>query len=177
VTDLDDNCHLVNNPEQLDTDADGTGDACEDDKDGDTVADVDDNCPLVANLEQADTDADGSGDICDGDDDDDTVGDDADNCPMDANSDQLDTDGDGLGDMCDDDTDGDEVVDADDVCPMVAARTADGCPEELAEELEPGVVEGGGGCGCSSTGGPSSVPSALLFVIGFAALRLRRRRS
>ena len=50
--------------------ADGTGDACDTDDDGDE--DLDrclDNCPLLANADQADTDGDGVGDACDADDD------------------------------------------------------------------------------------------------------------
>lgn len=54
---LQDNCPLVSNPDQLDTDQDGAdkkGDAC-------------DNCPTIPNLDQHDTDNDGIGDACDAD--------------------------------------------------------------------------------------------------------------
>ena len=64
-------CPLVADPEQLDADDDGQGDACEDDVDGDTVLDDVDNCPMVPNLDQRDADGDSFGDACDNDDEDD----------------------------------------------------------------------------------------------------------
>ena len=90
VSDGADNCPSVANAGQTDTDADGTGDACDNDDDGDSVADGNDNCPLVANSGQSDFDSDGTGDACDTDDDDDGIPDGSDNCPLVANSDQTD---------------------------------------------------------------------------------------
>jgi len=50
-----DNCPLVPNPDQADSDQDG----------GDKQGDACDNCPTVPNLDQADVDKDGIGDACD----------------------------------------------------------------------------------------------------------------
>lgn len=104
-----DNCPTVPNPDQTDTDNDSLGDNCDPDKDNDGILNEDDNCPLVPNYEQLDQDSDGVGDACD-------------NCPSIANADQRDIDHDLIGDACDtnDDRDSDGVQDNIDNCPDIA---------------------------------------------------------
>jgi Thermolysin metallopeptidase, alpha-helical domain/Thrombospondin type 3 repeat/Thermolysin metallopeptidase, catalytic domain len=60
-----DNCIVDSNPSQLDTDHDGTGDACETNQDTDLIDDNNDNCLFVDNNNQLDSDGDGIGDACD----------------------------------------------------------------------------------------------------------------
>jgi len=96
-----DNCPLVPNPDQTDSDGDGAGDAC-------------DNCPLVPNPGQENNIHPGTpeGDHCE-DPEPDGVFDIVDNCPSTANPDQTDTDSDALGNACDPDDDNDGLSDED----------------------------------------------------------------
>ncbi|BAO75414.1 choice-of-anchor B family protein [Winogradskyella sp. PG-2] len=60
-----DNCPNNTNLDQLDSDNDGEGNACDSDDDNDGILDENDNCPLVPNPNQEDGDNDGIGDVCD----------------------------------------------------------------------------------------------------------------
>ena len=128
-----DNCPLVANNDQTDSDNNGLGDACEEDFDGDGILDdgagdskqsfsacpngvktnCDDNCPAAFNPEQENTMGGARGDACE-DIDNDTVVDGNDNCPTVSNPDQANNDsalGDTEGDACDTDDDNDTIPD------------------------------------------------------------------
>jgi hypothetical protein len=89
---LSDNCILVANADQLDSDGDAEGNACDNDDDNDNVADVADAFPLDA-AESVDTDSDGIGDNADttpnGDMDSDGIDNLSDNCVSVSNADQV----------------------------------------------------------------------------------------
>ena len=131
-----DNCPLVANPDQADTDGDYDpndranprkgGDACDNDDDDDGQLDDADNCPLVANPSQADNDGDydphdranrnKGGDICDADDDNDGTADTNDAFPYDNRTQSgltptlADSDGDGVEDAMDVDSNGNGLI-------------------------------------------------------------------
>ncbi|HIN85372.1 MAG TPA: hypothetical protein EYN06_02745, partial [Myxococcales bacterium] len=101
IKDDKDNCPLIPNPDQKDTDKDGKGNVCDSDDDDDGVPDDKDACPTNPKYWRIedkplckDTDDDGKPDIND-------------NCPNTPNPDQSDHDNDDKGDVCDEDKDGD----------------------------------------------------------------------
>lgn len=62
---MTDTCPDVSNPDQLVSDFDGLGDACDLDLDGDSLDNDADNCRGATNADQLDLDGDGVGDACD----------------------------------------------------------------------------------------------------------------
>ena len=200
-----DNCPLLQNPDQANLDGDELGDACDEDADGDGTEDTrEDNCPGLKNDDQQDTDGDGVGDACDEDDDNDLVKDEQDNCPLVENNLQQDRDEDGEGDACDEDDDGDGVADGQDNCPQQANPgqedvdedgEGDACDEEddrpappksdpatnpvFEPVLEPvraaPTSQGGDEGGCQSAGG-GQAPGSFWLSLGVLGLLLRRKR-
>jgi hypothetical protein len=106
-----DNCPAVANDDQIDSNTDGVGDACEagtpGDLDEDGVLNADDNCPNDSNPLQEDFDLDDLGDACDPDDDNDGLldtvetdtGDFVDANDTGTSPKNVDSDGDGFDDL------------------------------------------------------------------------------
>jgi hypothetical protein len=136
----------------VDLDADGLGDACDADDDGDTLSDALE-ATLLTNPRLADTDGDGLGDA---------VEYSAGTYPSDPRD--ADTDGDGLGDAVDPaardaDRDDDGVPDGSDAAPKVADADGDGLLDGVELGL-PGVPAGTSFGGLSYAGSGAFVPDA-----------------
>jgi hypothetical protein len=123
VPDNSDNCPNIPNANQLNTDGDGLGNACDSDDDNDGVPDGSDAFPLDSS-ESADTDGDNIGNNADSDDDNDGVPDSSDAFPLDA-TESVDSDNDGTGNNADPDDDNDGVPDGSDAFPLDPSETLD----------------------------------------------------
>jgi len=157
IPDATDNCVLISNPDQKNTDGDAQGDACDNDDDNDGVVDSLDTCPLQPETFNGYQDTDGCPDTppsassttppstaqpATGDFDNDTIPDTSDNCVLISNLDQKNTDGDAQGDACDDDDDNDGVNDSLDKCPIEPEtfngyNDQDGCPDTAPTTTQP----------------------------------------
>jgi len=139
VADDVDNCPAVANADQLDSDGDGAGNACDPDDDNDTVADGEDAAPLNK-FACRDVDADGCNDCTSGLDD--------------PAADGPDADGDGICNAGDADDDNDGVADEGDldplnpsVCGDVDGDDCDDCNSGSFDPFNDGLdFDGDGSC-------------------------------
>jgi len=129
ISDALDNCPSIPNPDQLDTDGDDIGNACDDDDDNDSISDISDFCPLENSIGYDNYFGQGTSnserDGCIDDVDSDFIKDNVDNCVGIYNPSQSDADLDGLGDPCDtcpydsdNDVDNDGICGDEDNCPL-----------------------------------------------------------
>ena len=127
-----DNCPYFSNTNQLDSDSDGIGDACEIDFDSDGLPDSFDNCPNSANTNQLDTDSDGFGDVCDTDDDNDGLSDVLE-ATIGSNPLLIDSDGDTLSDFFEVNFDGDpnSYIPGSDLNPLAVDSDTDGFNDDV----------------------------------------------
>jgi hypothetical protein len=173
-----DNCVNTRNADQKDTDADGPGDRCDPDADGDAVPNPipylnptqvgHDNCPLVANADQTPAPEDPRfGEACYVDSDGDRAPDPLDNCPVIDNPGQDDYDFDRTGDVCDPDDDEDGEFDAVDNCPLVYNwEQADADGDGRGTACDDSETSGGGG--------PVGTPDSLAPTVRVILARTQR---
>jgi hypothetical protein len=165
-----DNCPLIKNPDQLNTDGDLNGDECDTDDDDDGIIDaldcapkeakafpgapeicdgVDNDCDGITDNNFADSDKDGVANCIDPDDDGDGVADKIDKCPFVADPLQIDTDKDGLGNACDGDDDGDgdfDLTDCQPLNPLINHSAPEFC--NGSDDNCNGVADDPGAAGC-----------------------------
>jgi hypothetical protein len=151
VLDSQDNCPLVSNPDQQNSDTDLIGDVCDTDDDNDGTVDTDDcaptnpkigpkanescdgidnNCDNVTDEGFENTDGDAQADCIDPDDDNDGIFDGQDNCPLVENPAQANSDTDLIGNACDNDDDNDGSPDSQDCEPLnpdISPMTTESC--------------------------------------------------
>jgi hypothetical protein len=125
-----DNCPLVPNFHQVNTDGDEFGDVCDLDDDNDGVPDAEDAFPLDPNLSQSE-DADGDGWP--------TAQDPDDTDPENPGTEFIDTDGDGIGNTTDEDDDNDGVSDVDDKFPLDITEWNDTDGDAIGDNSDPDI--------------------------------------
>jgi hypothetical protein len=171
----EDNCPDVFNPDQSDYNANGLGDACDEDDDSDGVLDFNDLCPRGTTGWLSDSINDFDGDGCkdaeeeDNDDDNDGVPDFRDSCQYGIGGALNDLDGDGCKDSEDDDDDGDLVRDESDLCVdgvidwssgTLTDHDGDGCKDDDEEDKDDdndGVADSIDTCPRGATNWPSNI--------------------
>ncbi|MGJ8687720.1 MAG: thrombospondin type 3 repeat-containing protein, partial [Spongiibacteraceae bacterium] len=153
LVDGEDNCPLRPNTDQVDSDGDGAGDACDsnDNRDGDAdgVQNFADQCPATASGQSVNAEGCSAEDLNDGEADDETVSDKdsdgvvdtADQCAATPAGESADAQGCGISQR---DTDGDKVNDNLDKCPVTNASSevdSDGCAAEQKDSDGDGVSD------------------------------------
>jgi hypothetical protein len=167
IPDAFDNCPLVQNTGQINSDSDLLGNACDLDDDNDTAPDaidcapldssispfaieicdgIDNNCVNGADEGFPDSNSDGIADCATGDNDGDLIPDSVDNCPDTPNPTQQNSDTDLLGDACDPDDDNDSTPDTSDCAPTnpnigpLVAEVCDGIDNNCNFQVDEGFL-------------------------------------
>ncbi len=133
IPDSTDNCPIISNVDQTNTDGDLLGNACDPDDDNDTIMDSSDQCPTQAETLNGYQDTDGCPDVVPPTDTDgDGISDSNDHCPINAEDKDFYYDEDGCPDpdtaTSPTDADNDGIQNKVDICPL-SANNEDGCPD------------------------------------------------